>query len=126
MLPIHSQSIMKLCRSISEGMTRTLKVANKCTSLKASHLRKNLSMRVILLFLFFEEKLNSNQNSFLQPFLLFRKTRLSNYFFCFSSRKLDSATVFYGKKFRMRRLTLQNKQKLLGSATAFSCDKIKN
>lgn len=41
-------------------------------------------------------------------------------------RKLGSATVFSETNFACGRLTLQNKQKLLGSTTAFSCDKIKN
>jgi hypothetical protein len=52
------------------------------------------------------------------------KTVLSDSFFC-SLAKLGSATQCQNF-FAYGRLTMQNKQKLLGSATAFSCDKIKN
>jgi hypothetical protein len=52
------------------------------------------------LFSFFEEKLNSNQNCAQRPYFV------QNYFACGG-------------------LTMQNKQKSLASAKAFSCDKIK-
>jgi hypothetical protein len=61
---------------------------------------KNPVPIVLFFFSFFEEKLNSNQNCAQRPY-------------------------FVEKRFACGGLVVQSKQKLLGSATAFSCDRIK-
>ena len=73
---------------------------------------------IVLVFLFFEENLNSNQTSVQRFFFFFfvRETRLS----------YRSSTVISENNFAGGGLKLQNKQKLLGSATAIFCDEIKN